>query len=197
MSIFFFLIFFILFLALPRLFMILSQSKKVSTQFDSSKYKTIIVFGAGLRNDGTPTNILQDRVKTALIISLQKGIKHIIFSGSITKRGSEPNQMYALVDQEIFSGISIILDQLGNRTFDTCLRLKSIYSIRNAIFVTQKFHLPRALFIAEKLGIEAIGIPADRSMYKLWSRFWWNLREFSACTLALLDIAKYLFISNH
>jgi SanA protein len=86
---------------------------------------------------------------------------------------------------------AIVLDYAGRRTYDTCYRAHAIFGIQDAILVTQSFHLPRALFTCNVLGINAIGVPSDQQDYRLGSLIYWNLRELPATLTALLDI--YIF----
>lgn len=83
---------------------------------------------------------------------------------------------------------AIVLDYAGRRTYDTCYRAKAIFGLQNAILVTQGFHLPRAVYTCNALGLTAIGVAADQHPYRLASRVYWNLRELPATLTALLDV---------
>jgi SanA protein len=83
---------------------------------------------------------------------------------------------------------AIVLDFAGRRTYDTCYRANAIFGVTEAILVTQKFHLPRALFLCDRLGVEAVGVPADLRDYRTASRVIWNLREMFATTAAFWDV---------
>ena len=80
----------------------------------------------------------------------------------------------------------IVLDYAGRRTYDTCYRAGTIFGVEEAILVTQWFHLDRALYTCDKLGIDAVGVAADRHTYAA-ARFWW-LRELAAVSKAWLDL---------
>jgi len=85
---------------------------------------------------------------------------------------------------------AIVLDYAGRRTGrsdrDTCYRAEYIFGVEEAVLVTQWFHLDRALYTCGKLGIDAVGVTADRRDYYL-ARFWW-LREVAAVTQAWLGL---------
>ena len=76
----------------------------------------------------------------------------------------------------------------GRRTYDTCYRAREIFQIDNAILVTQEFHLPRALFTCNLLGIEAVGVAADLRPYR--GARWYEFRETAATLNALWDIIR-------
>jgi len=101
---------------------------------------------------------------------------------------NEPGAMhqYALslgVPEEV-----IVLDFAGRSTYDTCYRAKEIFGIKEAILVTQYFHLPRALYICHVLGINAFGVPADRREYSTGPWVYWNIRELPATLNALWQV---------
>jgi len=80
---------------------------------------------------------------------------------------------------------ALILDLEGASTFDSCWRARSVFGVRQALLVTQRFHLPRALFIASRAGIDAQGVAAGgRSRWT--APFVW--RELLARPLAVLDV---------
>ncbi|RME91220.1 MAG: hypothetical protein D6770_00795, partial [Anaerolineae bacterium] len=83
---------------------------------------------------------------------------------------------------------AIVLDYAGRRTYDTCYRARAIFGVDKAILVTQKFHLPRALYLCAHLGVDAIGVTADRQYYRKLSRLFWNTRELLATLTALVDV---------
>ena len=83
---------------------------------------------------------------------------------------------------------AIVLDFAGRRTYDTCYRAKEIFGLQSAILVTQEFHLSRALYLCEKLGVESTGVIADQRYYLKRSRFFWNTREALATLNALWDV---------
>ena len=83
---------------------------------------------------------------------------------------------------------ALVLDYAGRSTYDTCYRAKAVFGVERAVLVTQTFHLPRALFICEALGLQAAGVSADRRAYRRFSLAWWNLREVIATANAWWDV---------
>jgi SanA protein len=86
---------------------------------------------------------------------------------------------------------AIVLDYAGRRTYDTCYRAKAIFGVESAILVTQDFHLPRALYLCNHLGVEAVGVEANNFYYRKISRLIWNTRELFATFGAFMDV--YIF----
>jgi SanA protein len=81
----------------------------------------------------------------------------------------------------------IVLDYAGRRTYDTCYRAKDIFGVSEAVVVTQRFHLPRAIFLCDHFGIETTGYSSNMSYYRKISRLIWNIRELPATLVALSD----------
>ena len=150
---------------------------------------TAIVYGAGLQRDGTPTPVLRDRVATAAELLTSGKVEKLLMSGD--NRFDHYNEPEAMKNYAMSLGVpesAIVLDPAGQRTYDTCFRAKAIYGVRQAILVTQGFHLPRALYTCQMLGIKAVGVKADRREYRKSSLFFWNIRELLATITALWDV---------
>ena len=143
-------------------------------------YQTAIVFGAGINKAGFPTKVLIDRLETTIQLFNQRKLQKILISGGKAKNTSEAIIMQNyLIDHGIPKEI-LLKDEEGFSTFDTLKRAKEIFQIQQAILITQKFHLPRAIGIAEMLHMDVVGVTADRRRYKITSLIWWNLRELFA-----------------
>jgi len=156
---------------------------------NSPKYRVAIVFGAGLQRDGSPSPILKDRVSTAVRLLIDGKVEKLLFSGDNRFVDyNEPGAMQAYALELGADPDAIVLDYAGRRTYDTCFRAKSIFKIDQAILVTQKYHLPRALFLCSQLGIKSVGVNADRRNYSERSLRYWNFREVLATTAALWDV---------
>jgi SanA protein len=155
----------------------------------SPQGKTAIVFGAGLYRDGTPSAVLRDRVQTAVELYKAGKVEKILMSGdNSTLSYNEPGAMQKYAIQLGVPEEAIVLDYAGRRTYDTCYRAKSIFGVNEALLVTQDYHLPRALFICNALGLKTIGISADRRNYRLDTYIYWRLREIPATFTSFLDL---------
>jgi SanA protein len=176
-------------LLLPRLFTSLNAWNKVFSVADVPADRVAVIFGAGLRRDGTPTAILRDRVETGTQLYFNGKVEKLLMTGD--NRVVEYNEPRAMRDYAISLGVpedAIVTDFAGRRTYDSCYRAKSIFEVESAILVTQKFHLPRALFLCNALGIKAVGVEANNLNYRRMSLFYWNLREQFATFTAFKDI---------
>ena len=98
----------------------------------------------------------------------------------------EPQRMY---DHAVGMGVpgkDIVLDRAGFRTYDSCYRARVIFGVTEAILVTQAYHMDRALFTANHLGIRAIGVAVDRRDDAGIRYYWW--REILATPLAYWQV---------
>ena len=174
---------------LPRIITWLYAQSRIFSVEEVPAERVAIVFGAGLRRDGTPTTVLKDRLETAARLYQDGKVRKILMSGdnSIVEY-NEPESMrqYALslgVPEE-----AIVLDYAGRRTYDTCYRAEEIFRVESAILVTQDFHLARAIFTCNALGVKAVGVKANDYYYLKRSRLYWNLREQFATITAFWDV---------
>jgi len=180
-------------LSIPRLVTGIYAINRIYEAGDSPRKRVAIVFGAGLRRDGTPTAILRDRVETAVNLYFSGKVEKILMSGD--NRFENYNEPEAMRQYALSLGVpaqAIALDYAGRRTYDTCYRAKAIFGVENALLVTQKFHLPRALFLCRALGLDAAGVEANQRTYRNESLLIWNIREQLATISAFVDV----YVSN-
>ncbi|MDI6770263.1 MAG: ElyC/SanA/YdcF family protein [Anaerolineales bacterium] len=176
-------------LLLPRLVTGLYARARSYTAADVPARRAAIVFGAGLLRDGSVAPILRDRVAAAADLYFSGKVKKILMSGD--NRFIDYNEPGAMRAYALSLGVpedAIVLDYAGRRTYDTCYRAKAIFGLNEAILVTQKFHLPRALYTCNMLGLPSIGVDADRQIYRRVSVLYWNMRELVATAAALWDV---------
>jgi vancomycin permeability regulator SanA len=179
----------LLVLLVPRLVTALYSYKRVYTVTDVPARRVAIVFGAGLWRDGSPTPVLYDRVATAADLYHAGKVEKLLLSGD--NRFVDYNEPAAMRETALQLGVpdeDIVLDYAGRRTYDTCYRAKAIFGVTEAILVTQEFHLSRALYLCNHLGVDGIGVDADLRDYRRLSVLYWNLRELIATTAALWDV---------
>ncbi len=174
---------------LPRLWTTLLALASIHPAEDAAPQPVAIVFGAGLYRDGSPTPVLRDRLATAAELYASGKVSKLLFSGdNRTAYYNEPEAMRRYALQLGVPAEAIVLDYAGLRTYDTCYRARHIFQVESAILVTQRFHLPRALYLCSRLGIRAEGVPADRQYYRKSARLFWQLRETLATFTALWEI---------
>ncbi|MGB9672964.1 MAG: SanA/YdcF family protein [Anaerolineales bacterium] len=181
-----------IFLSLPilsRLYIYGKVKEKIFAVDTVPASQIAIVFGAGLNHAGQPTTVLRDRIDTAVRLYQTGKVTKLLFSGD--NRTENYNEPLSMKIYAISLGIpedSIILDFAGRRTYDTCYRAKEIFGVENAILVTQRFHLARALYTCQELGIQSTGVPADIHRYRPMILFLWNIRETFASMIAIMDL---------
>jgi SanA protein len=174
---------------LPRLILVLYARPRIFSIKDVMPRRVAIVFGAGLWRDGTPTPVLRDRVQTAANLYFEGKVEKLLMSGD--NRFVDYNEPEAMRQYALSLGVpdeAMILDYAGRRTYDTCYRARVIFGVDSAILVTQGFHLPRAVFLCNMLGVEGVGVPADIQYYRKISRAFWTFREVLATLGAINDI---------
>lgn len=179
----------LLVLLVPRLVTALSARGRVYTVDEVPARRVAIVFGAGLWRDGSATPILHDRVAAAADLYRAGKVERILMSGD--NRFVDYNEPAAMRELALSLGVpdeAIVLDYAGRRTYDTCYRAKAIFGVTEAILVTQEFHLPRALYLCNRLGVDSVGVEADRRDYRRSSVLYWNLRELLATVNALWEV---------
>lgn len=172
-----------------RISLYLYASRITYQKENAPNFRTAIVFGAGLRSDGSPTSILKDRVKTAVDLYKTGKVEKILLTGDNRfVNYNEPAAMAAYAHDLGVPQTDLVLDYAGQSTYDSCYRAKSIFKLDQAILVTQSFHLPRALYICNEMGIKSIGVTADQQKYWTFSFMYWQIRELPASLVAILDV---------
>lgn len=135
-------------------------------------YDVIIVLGAGIRPDGTPCDILKDRLFTAAKVYNECICRKVLLTGE--HRDEDYSEIFSMknwIMQYNISEKDIILDGYGYCTYDSIFRAKYKLKINKAIIATNRYHLPRAIYIARRLGIEAYGIASDLRQYDRMKKY--------------------------
>lgn len=126
----------------------------------------IIVLGCLVRQDGSPSGMLEDRLLTGIALWNEGASDTLLMSGD--HGTAEYDEVNAMRNFAVESGVPverIFMDHAGFCTYDSMYRLKEVFGAKKVIIVTQKYHLHRALYVARALGIEAYGVPADLHSY--------------------------------
>ena len=174
---------------LPRLITSLAAAGRMYSAIDAPAAPAAIVFGAGLQKDGSPSPVLKDRVAAAVELYKDGKVVKLLMSGD--NRFIDYNDPAAMRDYALSLGVpaeNIVLDYAGRRTYDTCYRARDIFGLDEALLVTQKFHLPRAIFTCSGMGIKVNGVIADLRDYHDHAERFWNLREIPATLVAVWQV---------
>ncbi len=158
---------------------------------DGTSPKVAIVFGARVYSNERLSAMLRDRVDTAIDLYHAGQVDKLLLSGG--QNGLEYDEPTAMMSYALDRGVpaeDIQPDYGGRRTYDTCYRADHIFQVEQAVLVTQEFHLPRALLLCDQLGIEVVGVKADRRVYDPRSIAWSESREVPALVAALVDLVR-------
>ncbi len=130
------------------------------TEFATVPAKSIaVVFGAGVYPDGTLSPMLADRVDAAVKLYRQGRVRKLLMTGdNSTLNYDEVNAMKRYAMKLSVPVQDITLDYAGFSTYESCYRAKAIFGVTQAILVTQKYHLPRAVYTCQQLGIDVVGL---------------------------------------
>jgi SanA protein len=172
-----------------KLYAELYARSRLYTPASAPTKRVAIVFGAGLRRDGSPSPILQDRVKAAADLYFSGKVEKILMSGD--NSFLDYNEPGAMLNFALDLGVpqeDIVLDYAGRRTYDTCYRAKSIFGVSDALLVTQRYHLPRAIFTCNALGLKSVGVIADQRDYHSPTKEYWEVREIGATIVAIWEV---------
>ena len=149
-----------------------------------------IVFGAGVWADGTPTPMLADRVEGAVELYRLGRVNKILMTGDNATR--EYNEVVAMQQYAERLGVpsqDIKLDYAGFSTYESCYRAKVIFGVERAVLITQKYHLPRAVYTCNQLGIQAVGLGTpDWGKFRDDSMRFYTQREVLAVIKAIVEL---------
>lgn len=155
---------------------------------------------------GARLGILEDRSLAGAEIYLKGKTNKILLSGDGDMDEYERRNTNNFIDEtELMNNYllskkipssAILIDKLGLKTFQSCKRAKEIYNIDKMIIVTQSWHLPRALYICNSLGIDAVGYVSDPGSegvpsyrgYKAIDWIYWTIRDKYATLLAIFQV---------
>ncbi len=149
---------------------VLSADDRIITMEEAAKLPDdvdcILVLGAGVR-DEKPRPLLKDRIDTGVEVYYAGAAPKLIMSGDHGRVDyDEVNVMkQEAIDQGVPSS-DIFMDHAGFSTYESIYRAKEIFGVDKMIIVTQEYHMYRALYIADALGIEAYGVTSDVRSYQ-------------------------------
>ena len=142
-----------------------NQIIKENEYLKLSDIDCIIILGAGIWGD-KPSSMLEDRLLEGIKLYQNNVSNKIIMSGDHgRKEYDEVNIMKKYAIEKGIPSENIFMDHAGFSTYESIYRVKNIFEAKKVVIVTQKYHLYRALYIANQLGLEAYGVGADPRQY--------------------------------
>ena len=156
-------------------------------------YSVILVLGAGVKPDGTPSQMLEDRLKTAISLYKSGAATTILMSGD--NKSPDYDEVTPMKNYALSHGVSedaIRCDSLGLSTYESIWRALNVFEYESMVIVSQTYHLSRALYIADSLGVDACGVSASTRAYG--GQVWYDFRESVArCKDFVFTIVKPKF----
>lgn len=152
--------------------------------------RVAIVFGAGVRPNGTPSRMLADRVQAAVELYKAGRVRKLLMTGDNSRIDyNEVAAMRRYAEQQGVSHQDITLDYAGFSTYQSCYRARVIFGVERAVLVTQQYHLPRAVYTCRHLGVEATGLGTpDWDRYPRSLIILYTVREALATLNALWEV---------
>ena len=152
--------------AAVNLFIVERAGRPAASAADAPAAQVAIVLGARVSPGGRPSPMLADRLETGLELYRLGKVEKLLLSGD---HGTIPyDEVNAMRDYVMERGVpaeDVFMDHAGFSTFDTMYRARDVFLVRDALVVTQDFHLARAVYTARSLDLEATGVSADRRPY--------------------------------
>lgn len=151
-----------------NIFVVFSTKNNIITEESAKDLKDIdciLILGAGVWGD-KPSPMLEDRLVQGVSLYNNGVAPKIIVSGDHgTEEYDEVNIMKQFAIDKGVPSEDIFMDHAGFSSYDSIYRAKEIFGAKKILIVTQKYHLYRALYIADKLEIEAYGVGSDPRKY--------------------------------
>ena len=161
---------------------VISVGDEICESFESGGYDCILVLGAGLRPDGTPSDMLADRLDVAIDLYKGGASQSILLSGDCSEE-RDYDEVSAMKKYCLDRGVpeeNIDTDGKGYSTYESILNVKNGGKYKSIVIVTQKYHLHRALYISEKMELSAVGADATTRDYR--GQIFRDVREIAART---------------
>ncbi len=177
--------------ALVNIFMITSTSASIISVSQIRQYEdhdVIMVLGSRVNSDHQPAETLSLRLdKTAEAYQFISSSLIICSGDNRPERNYETDSMRAYLVEKGVDNQDIVVDEDGYRTYDSIKSLVSDFRNKHVILITQKYHLYRALYIAHRMGIDAIGIAAEdlgtNFLYRNVREYFARVKDFLLCII--------------
>ncbi len=163
-------------------------SSKLADSVSSANPASIaIVLGASVQSSGEPSDALRDRLLVAVDLFKRGKVERVLVSGDDGQfHIDEIRAMRKVLEDNGIPSNKILEDGHGYRTYESCKRAVKKFDIKHAIIVTQRFHIGRALYLCNRLGMDATGVASDLTSYQRIIFF--TARDLAASIEAWWDI---------
>ena len=170
----------------------LSTGKQIISSEEAAKLEDVdcvLVLGCFVKDDGRPSDMLHDRLTRGVELYDLGAAPKLLMSGDHGRE--EYDEVAAMKQFAIDAGIpseNVFMDHAGFSTYESIYRAKEIFQADKILIVTQEYHLYRALYIADQLGVEAYGVSSDYHTYV--GQF---MRDFREMLARVKDCATCIF----
>lgn len=127
----------------------------------------VLVLGCFVQENGVPSDMLADRLRRGVELYENGAAPKLLMSGDHGR--SDYDEVAAMKQYAVDAGVAsenVFMDHAGFSTYESLYRARDVFAVKRLIIVTQKYHLYRALYIAEELGLEACGVASDYHSYR-------------------------------
>lgn len=126
----------------------------------------VLVLGCGVHPDGCPSDMLADRIAQGVALYENGTSPKLLMSGDHGRADyDEVNAMREMAVQAGLPADDVFMDHAGFSTYESMYRARDVFGAKRIVIVSQKYHLYRALYVAERLGLDAYGVSADLRPY--------------------------------
>jgi vancomycin permeability regulator SanA len=146
--------------------------------------RVVLIFGLERPPDESTQPALTDRISTTLDLLRTSRASKILITGT----PEETRVLNQSAQQLNLPAARIVVDDGSASAYDSCYRAREMYGVNRAILVAQGFQLDRLLYVCNKLGVDSIGLVADRQAYDSWTHMGWLLGDMFYLVRDLLDI---------
>lgn len=127
----------------------------------------ILVLGCGIHDDGSPSDMLHDRLRRSVELYEAGAAPKLLMSGDHGRKGyDEVDAMKSFAVEAGIPSENVFMDHAGFSTYETMVRAKEIFQAQKIIIVTQEYHLYRAMYIGQRLGMEVYGVSSNYRRYR-------------------------------
>lgn len=126
----------------------------------------ILVLGCKVKDNGVPSDMLTDRLRRGVELYNMGAAPKLLMTGDHGRESyDEVDAMKQYAVDEGIASSDIFMDHAGFSTYESMYRAKNIFQARKILIVTQEYHLYRAIYIAQSLGLDAYGVSSDYRNY--------------------------------
>ncbi|MFV0452039.1 MAG: vancomycin high temperature exclusion protein [Propioniciclava sp.] len=178
-------------LAVPTVWVRAESRGRVLTAEEAPARDVAVIFGAEMYSSGQPSPYLQARLDLGVRLWTEQKAAVLVVSGdNADDHHAETTNMRRYLEDHGVPQAAIVEDEYGRDTYDTCVRLRAVFGVSQALLVSQRYHLPRAVATCRAVGVDAVGVGdvSVKQTSKRWNEF--AAREIPASVKMVLDLVS-------